>query len=238
MKRQLLVSSRTTKRYLRNETMPDRTDLRVVVVGSGRTGLQTAKALDDRGHDVVIIERNPERVQQLVDERVATIIEGDATNSDILRQADLDRTDVVVSMTDTMGTNFTVCTLAAELNPDVRTVMRSVYERTEEYAKYVDDIVFPERAGARATVNAIEDGVVTLEGTSAQVELLEIRLAPGAPVAGHTLGDVGLPEGCVVISDIEQAHIATADTELRPGQTYVVAVESAVADEVRQLFRS
>lgn len=58
-----------------------------------------------------------------------------------------------------MGTTFTVCTLAAEISPDIRTVMRSVYETTEEYAKFVDDIVFPERAGARTTVNAVENGV-------------------------------------------------------------------------------
>jgi len=217
--------------------MPDRKDLRVIIVGSGRTGLQTARLLDDRGHDVVVIERNPDRVQDLVDERVATIIEGDATNSDILRQADLEQADVIVTMTDTMGTNFTVCTLATEINPDIRTVMRSVYETTEDYAKYADDIVFPERAGARATLNAVENGIQTLEETSAQVELLEIRIAPSAPVAGQTLSEVSLPEGSVVISDIEQTRIATADTELRPGQTYVIAVEAGVADELRQLFR-
>jgi len=217
--------------------MPGRKDLRVIIVGSGRTGLQTARLLDDRGHDVVIIERNPDRVQDLVDERVATIIEGDATNSDILRQADLEQADVIVTMTDTMGTNFTVCTLATEINPDIRTVMRSVYETTEDYAKFVDDIVFPERAGARATVNTVENGIQALEDTSAQVELLEVRIAPGAPIAGQTLAEVSLPEGSVVISDIEQARIATADTQLRPGQTYVVAVESGVANELRQLFR-
>jgi trk system potassium uptake protein TrkA len=217
--------------------MSELNDLRVVIVGSGRTGLQTARVLSDRGHDIVIIERNPDRVRDLVDERVATIIEGDATDSEILRQADLEAADVIVTMTDTMGTNFTVCTLAAEINPDIRTIMRSVYETTEDYAKFVDDIVFPERAGARVTVNAVERGVRTLEETSAQVELLEIRIAPSAPVAGQTLAEVSLPEGCVVISNIEQTAIVTATTELRPGQTYVVAVESGVADEVQQLFR-
>lgn len=217
--------------------MSDAKDLRVVIVGSGRTGLQTARRLDERGHEIVIIERNPDRVQDLVDERVAAVIEGDATNSEVLRQAGLDKADVLVSMTDTMGTNFSVCTLATEINPEIRTVMRSVYETTEDYAKFVDDIVFPERAGARATVNAVEDGIQTLEETSAKVELLEVRIAPTAPVAGRTLADVNLPKGSIVISDIEQTQIATADTELRPGQTYVIAVESGVADEVRQLFR-
>jgi trk system potassium uptake protein TrkA len=212
-------------------------DLRVVVVGSGRTGLRTARLLDDRGHDVVIVERNPERVRDLVGERVAAIIEGDATDAAVLRQADLGRADVVASMTDTMGTNFTVCALAADINPEVRTVMRSVYERTEEYAEYADEIVFPERAGARSAVNAIESDLRTIEGTASRVELLEIRIAPGAPVAGQRLDEVGLPEGCLVVTNVEQATIATAGTTLRPGQTYVVAAEAAVADEVRRLFR-
>jgi trk system potassium uptake protein TrkA len=211
--------------------------IRVVVVGSGRTGLQTARLLYERGHDVVIIERNPERVADLADQRVATVIEGDATNAAVLRQADLEATDVLVTMTDTQGTNFTVCTLAAEINPDIRTVMRSVYETTSDYARFVDDIVFPERAGARATVNAVENGVQAVEDTAARVELLEIRIAPGAPVAGQTLADVRLPRGTVVVSDVARAQIAAADTELRPGQTYLVAVEAGVADEVRQLFR-
>jgi len=217
--------------------MADSKDLRAVVVGSGRTGLRTARLLDERGHDVVVIERNPERVQALVDTHTVTIIEGDATNPSVLQQADLGAADIVMAMTDTMGTNFTVCTLAAEINPEIRTVMRSVYEDTTGYAGYVDDIVVPEQAGARAAVNIAENGVQSLEGTAAQVELLEIRVAPGAPVAGQRLADVGLPAGCVVISDVEQARIATADTELRPGQTYVVAVEPGVAEEVRQLFR-
>lgn len=217
--------------------MPNRKDFRVIIVGSGRTGLQTARMLADRGHDVVIIERNYERVQNLVDEHVATVIEGDAPNSEILREADLGRADVIVSMTDTMGTNFTVCTLAAELNPDIRTVMRSVCEQTADYAKFVDDIVFPERAGARATINAVEEGIQAHKDSLAKVEVLEIRIAPGAPIAGQTLAEVNLPRGSVVISDIEQAQIATADTELRPGQTYAVAVEASVADKIRQLFR-
>lgn len=185
----------------------------------------------------VIVERNPERVRDLVDERVATVIEGDATDATVLRQADLDRADVVASMTDTMGTNFTVCTLAEGINPDVRTVMRSVFEATEDYAGYVDEIVFPERAGARTAVNAVEGDVRALESTAAGIEVLEVRVAPGAPVANRRLDDLSLPEGSLVVSNIEGATIAGPDTVLRPGQTYVIGVEPTVTDEVRQLFR-
>lgn len=217
--------------------MSDTPDLRAVVVGSGRIGLRTARLLHERGHDVVIVERNPDRVADLVDQSVATIIEGDATDTAVLSQAGLADADVIVATTDTMGTNFTVCALAAEINPDIRTVMRSVFEDTSQYAAFVDEIVFPERAGARAVVNAVEEGVQTLEATGADVELLEIRVGPGAPVAGERLADVALPAGALVVTDVEGTSIADGDSRLRPGQTYVVAVEPAAADTVRQLFR-
>ena len=212
-------------------------DLRVVIVGSGRTGLRTARLLHQRGHSVVIVERNPDRVADLVAESGVTIIEGDATNPAVLAQAGLAKVDVLVAVTDTMGTNFTVCTLPREHNPDIRAVMRSVFEETAEYEAFADEIVVPERAGARLAINAVESGVQSVEDTAANVELLEISVHPGAPVAGRELAEVSLPRGAVVVSNVEGTRIADADTELRSGETYVVAVEPAVADTVRQLFR-
>jgi trk system potassium uptake protein TrkA len=115
--------------------------------------------------------------------------------------------------------------------------MRSVFERTGDYERYADEIVFPERAGARVIVNAVEEDVRALAGTAARVSVLEVRVAPGAPVAGRRLEDVGLPEGSVVVTNVERDTIAGAGTVLDPGETYVVAAEPPVADEVRRLFR-
>ncbi len=70
-------------------------------------------------------------------------------------------------MTGTMGTNFTVCTLAADINPEIRTVIWSVYGNTTGYAGFVDEIIVPQEAGARAVVNIAEDGINTLEKTAA-----------------------------------------------------------------------
>lgn len=217
--------------------MTSESDLRVVVVGSGQTGLRTARLLDDRGHDVVIVERNPDRVRAVADEYVAVIIEGDATDPDVLRQADLESADVVAAMTDTMGTNFTVCTLAEEIAPGIRTVMRLTHEGNNHYSSHADVLVTPEQAGARMTVNAIEDGVRSIEETAAEIELLEVRLSADAPVANHTLSEISLPSGSLVISDITEDFVASGETELLPGDTYLVAVRPEVVDEVKRLFR-
>ncbi|WP_254824113.1 potassium channel family protein [Haloglomus halophilum] len=213
-------------------------DLRVVVVGSGRVGLRVTRLLDARGHDVVMVERNPDRVERVLDAYVATVIEGDATHPSVLEQVDLDRADVVATMTDTMGTNLSVALLTRRLAPDVRTVMRVVDGNIEEYEDYADALVFPERAGATAAINAVLGGDVrTVENLPGELEIIEMTVTEGAPVAGKTLQEVSLPRGSLVVSGAAGHAVAASDTRLEPGHGYLVAVENQVADEVTRLFR-
>ena len=213
-------------------------DLNVVVVGSGRVGLKTAEQLAERGHNLTIIERNPDVVETTLDAYVGTVVEGDATRPSVLEQAGLDRADVLVALTDTPGTNLAVCLAAKRYNPDIRTVLRTATSDTGEYEGYVDEAVFPELYGARIMVNAVEGGGMrTFEGAPGDLELIEVHVAEGAPVAGHTLADVSLPRGVLVVSAARGHEIAGPETELVAGENYVVAVEEGVADEVRQLFR-
>ena len=210
--------------------------LRVLIVGSGRLGLQTVRLLADRGHDLVVIERRPDRCEQLADEYLATVIEGDAGRPSVLRQADLERTDVVAALTDTPGTNLSVCLAAKRIAPDIRTVMRTTFG-DEDYGEFADAVVFPESAGARAVTNVIEVGVEAHEATVGDLEIFDLEVAEGAPVAGRSLADVALPRGSLVVSDADGEAIAGPDTVLEAGRTFVVAAEPAVVDEVMNLFR-
>jgi trk system potassium uptake protein TrkA len=211
--------------------------LRVVVVGSGRTGLRAIRQLDAHGHDVIVVERNADQIDVLEREYLATCIEGDATRPSILEQANVERADVVAALTDTMGTNVAVCTTAKRIDPSTRTVLRSTHPDADEFEPYADQVVFPERAGGRVAVTAIEEDFGALEGLSGDLEVYEIQVTEGAPVAGKRLSAVSLPHGSLVVSDEDGDTVASADTVLQAGHRYVVAVEGAVADEVMNLFR-
>lgn len=142
--------------------------MRVVVVGGGRVGLRTARLLVDRGHDAVIVERDLERCERLSDEYVATVVEGDGTDPDVLRQTGLARTDALVALTASTGPNLTACLLADQLsNGAIRTVMRVVEDDEVAYREFVDATINPERAGARMAANAIEPGIQALEDSRA-----------------------------------------------------------------------
>lgn len=209
--------------------------LRVVIAGGGRVGTQTAKLLDDRGHEVVVVEPDADAAARIGDEYIATVIEGDATRPSVLTQAGLDRADVVAALTDATGTNLAICMAAERLAPSVETVMRTEEETGDEYADFVDEVIYAERAAARAAANAVEQDVRALEDVTGDLDIMEIRIAEGAPVAGRPLSEVALPRGSLVVSDADGHRIAGSETVLEAGRTYVVAVESSVSDEVMNL---
>jgi len=212
--------------------------LDIVIAGGGRVGLQTATFLDERAHDVTVVERDPDRCDRIADEYVATVIQGEASNPDILRQADVANADVVAGLTGVAGTNLAVCMEATELSPGVRTVARIDGREKEAYEQFVDAVLFPERAGARIAANEIVgSGVQSLEAGGGELDVIHVRVEAGAPAAGKPLSDVRFPDGALVVSDEAGDRIARPDTTLDPGKQYIVAVESDVADEVMNLLR-
>lgn len=212
--------------------------LDVVIAGGGRVGFQTAELLNDQGHDVTIVESDPDRCAAIADEYVATVIEGDATHPDILEQADVAGADAVAALTGVTGQNLAVCMEVREMAPSSRTVARVDRSNSEGYTRFVDAILYPERAGARVAATEVVGGDVrTLGDVTGRLDIMEVRVAEGAPVAGKRLADVAFPAGALVISNDDGDSIAGPETTLTAGRQYVVAVDPDVASEVMNLMR-
>ncbi|MEF8785286.1 MAG: TrkA family potassium uptake protein [Haloarculaceae archaeon] len=210
----------------------------IIIAGGGRVGFQTAKILGDLGHDVTIIERDENVVSDIADEWMATVIEGDATNPDIIEQAGIEQADAVAALTGESGLNLAVCLAARELSSGIRTVARIDNAAGESYTRFVDAVLFPERAGARVAANEIlGSDVQTLADVTGNLDIMLVRVAEQAPAAGKQLADVRFPAGTLVVSDDDGNRIARPDTTLTPGKRYVVALEPDVADEVMNLMR-
>lgn len=213
-------------------------NLDILIAGGGRVGFQTAEILADRGHDVTIIEHDERIVAEIADEWMATVIQGDATNPDIIEQAGIEQADAIAALTGETGLNLAVCLASIELSPDIRTVARIDRAGGQSYARFVDGIVFPERAGARVAANEISGSdVQTLADVTSSLDIILIRVVEGAPAAGKQLADVRFPAGTLIVSDDDGNQIARSDTTLTPGSRYVVALEPEVADEVMNLMR-
>ncbi len=218
------------------------TDLRVVIVGGQHVGYHAARHLNERGHDVVIIEKDRDRVEYLSDQYDATIIQGDGGRRSILEQADLGRSDVLAALTGYGAmTNVGICTMGLNIVPDIGTVARIDHGDRDEYTGLVDQVVYPEELAAHAATNEIihvaEGGVQAIEQVTSDLTLLELTVANDAPVAGRQLSEVALPRGAVVVAGRDSNQLPGPEMVLESGFRYLVAVRTDVSDEVVRLFR-
>lgn len=210
----------------------------IIIAGGGRVGFQTAELLAARDENVTIIEQDEDRIEEIADAWLATVIQGDASDPGILEQAGIEGADTIAALTELTGLNLAVCLLATRLADGIRTVARVDRETDGSYDQFVDAVVYPEEAGARvAASRTAGDEVRTLSSVTGDIEILEIRVAEGAPAAGRTLAEIAFPAGTLVISDESGSRISKPETTLTPGSQYAVAVEPGVVDEVLQLMR-
>ncbi|MFB6235917.1 MAG: TrkA family potassium uptake protein [Halopenitus sp.] len=214
------------------------TNKRIVVAGGGRIGAQSARLLHDRGHTVVLIEREAERSEALGDERIATVISGDATHPSVLEQADLETADAIATLTADPGTNLAICLLARDINPDIFTLARTDAAGQREYTEYVDSVVLTQQCVATRAVDLIVGGEVrTFTGADGGFELVDLVVREGSSVEGCTLEEVSLPEGCQVVGGSTTGRLASPELTFEPGDRYLLAVEPETLEDVRMLFQ-
>ncbi|AZO95429.1 TrkA family potassium uptake protein [Halocella sp. SP3-1] len=83
----------------------------IVVIGSGRTGSKLAGLLSERGHDVVIIDRDAEQFAKLPIAFSGFKVEGDALEQEVLKYAKIEQADKVVITTGNDKVNYMVTQL-------------------------------------------------------------------------------------------------------------------------------
>jgi len=211
-------------------------DEHLLLAGGGRVGRRIAERFSDRGAAVTVIEQDPSSLDAT--DRPFEVVTGDATRPSVLEDAMRPDTTTVAGLTDSEDTNLAVCLLAADLDPEIRTVARIEGADSEEFADVVDEVYFPERASIKAGVNALSgSNVRTLADVTGELEILDVQVDYDAPIKGERLQDVEFPDGAQVISRTNGHVAARAEESLVGGRRYLVAVDTPVVDDVIEMFQ-
>lgn len=87
--------------------------MRVIVIGAGEVGFNIADILSKEGHDLIIIDKNEERLKSVSENLDVQTIVGSGSSPQILKKAKLDQSEMVVAVTDSDETNIVACLLAS-----------------------------------------------------------------------------------------------------------------------------
>jgi len=130
--------------------------LKLLIVGCGRVGSQIAADMDRSGHQVVIIDRNPNQFSRAASRGVLTTdfkgdqVVGNGTDADVLRRAGIEDADGFVAVTEGDNRNIMAAQVAKHVFKVPRVVAR-IYdpERAEAYEKLGLHTICPTIEGAK-----------------------------------------------------------------------------------------
>ncbi len=169
--------------------------LPVLVIGGGRVGRATARALADRGIDFRIVDHNPPVA--LGTER---LVLGNAAELEVLEKAGIQETPTVIITPGDDNTNIYLTIYCRRLRPDVQIVSRATLERNVAtlHRAGADFVMSYASMGANAVFNLLKrsDILMVAEG----LEVLKIRIP--ASLQGKSLAEssVRAKTGCSVIA--------------------------------------
>jgi len=215
---------------------------RVVIVGGGEVGFQTAQMLRRARLDVRIIEKDEGRCAHLSEYlKGVTVLHGDGTELSFLRE-EISGIDLFVGASGDDEVNILTALLAKELGARKSVVVVEKPDYSPVYDRIgVDQAISPRQLAANAILRFLRRGdvvsVAMLEDGKAEV--LELIAGPKSRVAGKKLSEMRFPKGSLVGAIVRKDEVIVpgGDDEIMRGDTVILFVLPEVLQKVGRLFQ-
>ena len=212
-----------------------------MILGAGRIGLLLARALEETGISVKVIEKDPARARRAASKlKKALVLHDEGVSREFLLQERVDRTDAFVAVTGDDRTNLLAAMNARRLGArmTISGISRAEFAPLAE-ALGVDVTVSPRLLAAGAILRFVRRGdVAAVFLLESGAQMIELGVPKGCRVAGRQLARVDFPEGAIVgaVSRDGSVLIPTGRDTLNAGDKVVVFTVGSAVDEVEKLF--
>ncbi len=185
--------------------------MRIVIVGGGDVGQELARNLSVRDHDVVLVDKDAEKVKQLSQEFNFLVISGSGASLEVLQKAKIKSAEMLIAATETDEVNIIACMIAKTLG--VRYTMARVRDPesagdididahglTREQVG-IDAIISPEKAMAQEIAKMIHfPGAVEIEYFAGGLAMMVgVHVSKEARITDQSIKKLPLPKGCIVV---------------------------------------
>jgi len=178
----------------------------VIVCGWGRVGREVARFLASAGREVVVVDRDPERLAVVP----YPSVHGDVTDDETLHQAGIERAATLVAALDTDADNLYVTVAAKSMRPDLQIIARARNESSEPklVRAGADRVVNPQQLGGDRMASFVTQphvvdfvDVVMHDGTL-EFRLEELTVSASSSLSGNTLRSAHLRDrtGALVLA--------------------------------------
>ena len=220
--------------------------MKIVVIGAGTVGYSICEELAAEGHDLTVIDSDTQVLSELSNTLDIFAVEGSGADLHALREAGVERADLVIAVTAGDELNILCCTAARKLGAKY-TVARV---RNPEYAELLHLLeadmnlsltINPELSVAKEIYRMLRFPAAAKIDVFCRglVELAEFAVAEGSPLSGATLTELRarIPVGFLVCGVLRggETYIPTGDFRLMAGDVICV---TASEQDITAFFKA
>lgn len=222
--------------------------MKIIIVGAGEVGFYSAQRLSNENQDVVLIDKDPEKIKRITDNLDVQALLGSGTSPGVLKGAGIKDADMMVAATDSDEANLIACLLARYMNPYIHKVARvrnPEFLQEEELLNKellgIDQIINPEsvmvdKVLSLMMVPGASDVIDFMDG---KVMLIGITIRPDSPLVGRKLHSFSDPDKKFLIGTIvrgETVFIPHGDDSIQTNDMVYVVIKSNEHSNVLDFF--
>tara|TARA_B100001093_G_C26837197_1_gene1018882 strand:+ start:1438 stop:2811 length:1374 start_codon:yes stop_codon:yes gene_type:complete len=241
----LIISSDQLNAILKAFGHEEKTAKNILIIGGGNIGLNLAKMLEANFEDVriKIIEKNKKRAEEIANELSSSIIiNGDALDEDIMKEANLEGSETVLALTNDDENNMMACVLAEKTGLKKRTIAivnKTNYNLLQDSLN-IDDLVDPRMTTVSRIMEHVHRGTIgtvysLLDG---EYEFIEAKVMEKSQLLNKKIKESNLPEdiriGAVVRK--EKVIIPRSDFIFEKDDLVVFLAKREQIKEVENIF--
>ena len=215
--------------------------MRAAIAGAGNVGPHIANDLAEAGHEVLLLEQDPDIAARLRVVDGVKVVVADACEPSLLGEAGLETYDVVVAVTGDDEDNLVISLLAKQVFAVTRVVARVNHPNNQWLFNEtwgVDIAVSTPHLLTALVEEAVSVGSLVRLLQFEDARLVEVTLAGDSPAVNMAISELGVPRDATVVAVIRERHVIVprGETVIEAGDEVLVLVTPDSEDAVKSLF--
>jgi trk system potassium uptake protein TrkA len=214
--------------------------VKIVIIGAGAVGFDLARTISQREHDVVVIEKDPGRLESVQDKLDCRMVAGNGVNPSCLRQAGVMDCDLFAAVTNLDEINIIACQTAHKLGAQVKVArvrQEDYYSDGRLILDGIDVAINPDHEAVNSLREILFQTGATdvFEFAGGRVRIVGARVGEESMLAGKTLEQIftELGSNLALVTTIvrgEETLIPRGDTIIQPDDLIYLTGERSVVD--------
>ena len=174
--------------------------MNIVLVGAGEVGFNLAKVLSKDGHNLSVVDINPDKCNRIKNTIDAKVYEGNGASQRILEKINVNDVDYFLALTSTDEINLVASMAAKKLGArkviarlrNTELVHKSASMTPDDYG--IDYVIYPEKAAHNEILDLIrETSAFEIKGfKDDKIKLIGIKLEQSSPLVGRSIKNIRL----------------------------------------------